>query len=64
MKQQPFFKKMKKLHFLVTDFEKPRKEKILNSPNLSTMARVTLILKDCDISSYPCSNYGSSNLLL
>ena len=54
---------MKELHFLETDFEKSRKEKILNSPNLSNMARGTLILKDCDIASYPCSNYGPSNLL-
>ena len=34
---------------MATDFEKSRKEKILNSPNLSNMARGTLILKDCDI---------------
>ena len=40
---------MKKLHFLETDFEKSRKEKILNSPNLSNMASGTLIRKDCDI---------------
>ena len=47
---------MKKLHFLATDFEKSRKEKILNSPNLSNMARGALILKDCDIASYPYSD--------
>ena len=40
---------MEKLHFLETDFEKSRKEKILNSPNLSNMASGTLIRKDCDI---------------
>ena len=34
---------------MATDFEKSRKEKILNSPNLSNIARGTLILKDCDI---------------
>ena len=45
------------------DFDKSRKEKILKSPNLSNMARGTLILKDCDIASYPYSNYGPSNLL-
>ena len=49
--------------FLAADFETCKKEKILNSPNLSNMARGTLILKDCDITSYPCSNYGPSNLL-
>ena len=47
---------MKELPFLETDFEKSRKEKILNSPNLSNMARGALILKDCDIASYPYSN--------
>ena len=51
MKQWPF-KKMKKLCFLVSDFDKCRKEKILNSTNLSNMARGTLILKDCDMVSY------------
>ena len=34
---------------MATDFEKSRKKKILNSPNLSNMARGALILKDCDI---------------
>ena len=47
------WKKMKKLHY----------EKNLNSPNSSNMARGTLILKDSDIVSYPCSNYRPSNLL-
>ena len=54
---------MKKLRFLVAAFDKSRKEKILNSPYLSNMARGTLILKDCDVATYPCSNYGPSNLL-
>ena len=49
---------MKKLGFLAADFGKCRKEKFL-----SNMTRGTLILKDCDIASYPCSNYGPSNLL-
>ena len=35
----------------------------MNSPNLSNIAKGTLILKDCGIASYPCSNYGASNLL-
>ena len=38
------------------DFDKCRKENNLNSLNLWNMARGTLILKDCDIASYPCSN--------
>ena len=33
----------------------------MNSPNLSNMVRGTLILKDCDIASYSCSNYGPQN---
>ena len=33
-------------------------KKKMNSPNLSNMVRGTLILKDCDIASYSCSNYG------
>ena len=57
------FKKMKKLRFLASDFDKCRRENILNSTNLSNMARATLILKDCDIASYPCWNYRLSNLL-
>ena len=56
-------KKMKNLHFLAIDFEKCRNENNLNSPNLSNMARGTLILKDWDIANYPSSNYGPSNLL-
>ena len=56
-------KKMKKLRPLASDFEKCRKEKILNSTNLSNMIRGTLSLKDCDIASYPCWNYAPSNLL-
>ena len=56
------FKKMKKLHFLVADFENRKKEKKFNSANLSNIAKGTLILKDCGVTSYPCSNYGSSNL--
>ena len=63
MKQRPFFKKNEKLHFLAADFDKSRRENFLNYPNLSNMARGTLILKDCDIVSYPCSNYGPSKLL-
>ena len=54
---------MKKLYFLVADFKKSRKEKSLDSPNLSNMARGTLILKYFDIARYPCPNYGPSNLL-
>ena len=45
---------MKKLHFFASDFDKCRKEKKLNSTNLSNMARGTLVFKDCDIASYPC----------
>ena len=56
-------KKMKKLRFLAADFEKCKKGKKLNFSNLSNMARSTLILKDCDIGSYPCSKYRPSNLL-
>ena len=55
---------MKKLRFLAADFGKSREKKILNSPDLSNMAKGTLILKDCVIASYPCSNYGPLNLLL
>ena len=58
-----FFQKMKKLLFLAVDSNKRRKENNLNSPNLSNIARGNLILKDCDIASYPCSNNGRSNLL-
>ena len=55
---------MKELRFLEADFEKRKKEKNLNSPNLSNrFVKGTLILKDCGIASYPCSNYGASNLL-
>ena len=54
---------MKKLGFLTADFDKCRKEEIFNSLNLSNMTRGTLTLKDCDIASYPSSNYGPSNLL-
>ena len=57
------FKSMKKLRFLASDFDKCRKEKILNSTNFSNMTRDTLILKDCDITSYLCWNYGPWNLL-
>ena len=60
MKRRPF-KKMKKLRFLAADVGKCEKEKILHSPNLPNMARGTLILKDYDIGTYPCSYYGSSN---
>ena len=63
MKRRPFKKKKKKLRFLAADLHKCKKEKILNFPNLSNMARSTLILKDCNIASYPRSNYGPSNLL-
>ena len=62
MKRWPFLKN-EKLRFLVAAFDKSRKEKILNSPDLSNMARGTLILKDRDVATYPCSNYGPSNLL-
>ena len=34
----------------------------MNSPNFSNIAKGTLIVKDCGIASYPCSNYGPSNL--
>ena len=51
-----FFKKNEKLRFMEADFDKCRKENNLNSLNLWNMARGTLILKDCDIASYPCSN--------
>ena len=54
---------MKKLRLMVADFGKCRKEKNLNSPNLSNMASGNLMLKDCDTASYPCSYYGPSNLL-
>ena len=55
---------MKKLRFLAADFEKRKKEKKSNSPNLSNIfVKGTLILKDCGIASYPYSNYGASNLL-
>ena len=55
-------KKMKKLPFLAADFEKRKKEKRLNSPNLSNIfVKGTLILNDCGIASYPCSSYGASN---
>ena len=54
---------MKKLRFLAADFEKCKMENILNSKNLSNLVRGALILKDCDIASYPSSNYGPSNLL-
>ena len=47
----------------MANFEKRKKEKKLNSPNLSNMVQGTLILKDCDIGSNPSSNYGPSNLL-
>ena len=57
MKIFDFFKKMKK-RILAADFDKCIKEKNLNSPNLSNNVRRTLILKDYDIASYPCSNYG------
>ena len=57
------FLKMKKLRFLTADFDKCRMEKIQNYPNLSKKDRGTLILKDCGIASYPCSNYEPSNLL-
>ena len=56
-------KRKKKLCFLAAHFEKCKKEKLLNFPILSNMARGTLILKDCDTASYPCSNYGASHLL-
>ena len=39
---------MKKLRFLAGNFDKCTKERILNSPNLSNIARSTLILTDCD----------------
>ena len=42
------------------DFEKHKKEKNLNSPKFSNIAKSTLIVKDCGIGSY----YGPSNLLL
>ena len=42
---------MKKLRFLGADFEKCKNEKILNSANLSSIRKGTLILKDCDIAS-------------
>ena len=45
------------------DFERCKKEKHLNSPNYSNITEGILILKDCGIASYPCSNYGPSNLL-
>ena len=48
---------------MAADFEKRKKEKKKNSPNLSNIAKGTLILKDCGIASYPCSNYVASNLL-
>ena len=48
---------------MVVDFDKCRKENNLNSLNLSNMARGALILKDCDIASYPCSNQGPSSLV-
>ena len=54
---------MKRRPFKVANFEKRKKENNLNSPNISNIAKVTLILKDCGIASYPCSNYGPSNLL-
>ena len=54
---------MKKLRFLAADFEKCKKGKILDSPNLSNMVRGTLILKAEDIASCPCSTYGPLNLL-
>ena len=38
-------------------------KKKLNSPNFSNITKGTLIVKDCDIAIYPCSNYGPSNLL-
>ena len=63
MKRWPFLKNEKKLHFLAADFDKSRKQKLVNSMNLSNMTRGTLILKDCDIASHPCSNYWPSNLL-
>ena len=56
-------KKQKKLRFLTSDFDKCRKKKILNFTNFSNMVRGTAILKDCDIASYSCWNYGPSNLL-
>ena len=45
------------------DFEKHKKEKKLNSENFWNITKGTLIVKDCGITSYPCWNYGSSNLL-
>ena len=45
------------------DFVKHKKQNNLNSPNFSNITKGTLIVKDCDIAIYPCSNYGPSNLL-
>ena len=63
MKQLPFKKKEKNYAFWRLILDKCKKEKNLNSQNLSNMARGTLILKDCDIACYPYSNYGPPNLL-
>ena len=48
MKRQPLKKYEKTTLFLAADFDKCTKERILNSPNLSNIARGTLILTDCD----------------
>ena len=45
---------MKKLRFLASDFDKCRKGKYFEFYEFVNMARATLILKDCDIASYPC----------
>ena len=45
------------------DFERRNKEKNLNSLNYSNITEGTLIVKDCGVASYPCSNYQPSNLL-
>ena len=54
---------MKRRPLKRADVEKRKKEKKMNSPNFSNIAKGTLIVKDCGIASYPCSNYGPSNLL-
>ena len=59
MKGRPFLKYDK-----TRLFDKCKKEKKLNSPDLSNMTRGTLIVEDCDKAIYPCSNYRPSNLPL
>ena len=49
MKGRPFLKYDK-----TRLFDKCKKEKKLNSPDLSNMTRGTLIVEDCDKAIYPC----------